>query len=346
MCARATRPALRLWARRGYFRPGDAAEWTADRLAVIACHWIGDTLWGVQTIEPLRKRFPRAEIYAITKPTCVDLWNGFLPSRQVLAAAEVVSDRRREPVGWRRLRVKACELRRYNFDVVVDLTGNRYSAAMSFLLRPRRSIGFDGGELGPLYSLRVANAERTGEHLSRRPFRVIEPLLGRWDEPFAYSCPPAAPEPTKPAQELRRELGLGERPCCVLAPGAGWPEKRWAPAAFARVAELLTESGCAVVVVGSASERELCERVAAGVGLVIAGSPLGEIVGLLSAASAVVANDSGIGHLAAALGRRTAVMFTGETDPALCRPLGPEGCVSVFGAGVKPEEVAAAIRPD
>ncbi|MFW6065731.1 MAG: glycosyltransferase family 9 protein, partial [Planctomycetota bacterium] len=161
----------------------------------------------MQTVEPLREHFAGAEIYALTKSTCRGLWNGFLPSRRVLSADEVVSDRRRERVSWPRLGKRAGELRRYRFDVVIDLTGNRYSAAISFMLRPKASLGFDGGELAPLYSLRVADAERPGEHLSRRPFRVIEPLLGRWDEPFAYRCPPVPPTPTKPAEDVRRELG-------------------------------------------------------------------------------------------------------------------------------------------
>jgi ADP-heptose:LPS heptosyltransferase len=314
-------------------------------VAIIACHWIGDTLWAVQTVEPLRRRFPAADLYAVTKPACIDLWNGRLPAERVLPAAEVVSDRRRERVSWRRLRRRARELRGLACDVVVDLTGNRYSAAMSFLLRPAASLGFDGGELGGLYSVRVADAERPGEHLSQRPFRAIEPLLDAWDEPFAYRGAPQPPEPTRSPAEVRSELDLADRPYCVLAPGAGWAAKQWSADAFRRLAELVAKTGCGVVVVGSGAERDLCEYVAAGAAgaKVAAGRPLGEVVALLSEARGVAANDSGIGHLAAALGRPTASIFTGETNPALCRPLGPPDCVEVFALGATPEDVAAVI---
>ncbi len=341
------RPALRIWSRKGYFRPGEPERWNPKRIAILACHWIGDTLWAVQTVRPLRRRFPHAELYAITKPACIDLWNGFLPAERILPAGEVVSDRRREPVSRRRLHNRARQLRRYGFDLIIDLTGNRYSAAMSFLLRPEMSLGFDGNELGLLYSHRVPDAERPGEHLSHRPLRVIAPLLSHRDRPSAYKCPPAPPAPTVPAAEARRRLGLANRAYCVLAPGAGWEAKRWPAASFRRVGELLERSYREVVVVGSAGERELCESVTADMdnARVSVGRPLGEVVGLLSEACGVVANDSGIAHIAAALGRPTAAIFTGETDPRLCRPLGPPGCVNVFGPKVRPHDVASAIPP-
>jgi ADP-heptose:LPS heptosyltransferase len=49
---------------------------------------------------------------------------------------------------------------------------------------------------------------------------------------------------------------------------------------------------------------------------------LTEVVGLLSCADAFVGNDSGVTHLAAAMGLRTVALFC-PTDPAVYRPLGP-----------------------
>ena len=148
-------------------------------------------------------------------------------------------------------------------------------------------------------------------------------------------------------EHICAELGLAGRPYFVLAPGAGWPAKEWPPERFAQAGRLLAAGG-AVVVVGSATDEKLCRRVAAAVdgASVWTGRPLGRVVALLAEANGTLANDSGIAHLSAALGRPTAAVFTGATDPALCRPLGPAGCANVFRADDPVEEIVAyLLRP-
>jgi len=335
-------PLARRWAQPGYFAPPDLAGLAARRVALLACHWIGDTFWATQVVPALRRRFPAAELLAITRPACRDLWHGLLPPDRVFGAPEVVSDRRREPVRWGGLLARARRLARLRLDLVIDLTGNRYAAAFAFLLRPRHALGFGGDERGWLYSVRVADARRPGRHLSEQPFRVIEPLLAAGPRPFAYRLPLRPPTPTRSSAAVWAEPGPGARPGFVLAPGAGWPAKQWPAERFAAVGRCLSEAGGAVVVTGAAGEGALCERVAAGVpgAHVFVGRPLGHVVALLAGARGLAANDSGLAHLAAALGRRTAAVFTGATDPALCGPLGPAGCVAVFGADAPPAEVA------
>jgi heptosyltransferase-2 len=323
-------PTARVWARRGFWRSLPPAE-PPRRLAVVACHWIGDTFWASQVVPALAARWPACQILAVTKPRCRDLWNGVLPPENVILAPEVVSDRRREEVDWWGIRRRAAELRQRRIDVVIDLTGNRYSAVFSYLLRPRWLLGFGGGELGWLYSRRVSTAERPGEHLSRRPFRVIEPLVGE--------TPPEAPRPPRATHSfaemcaaLRLDVHL---PVAVLAPGAGWPEKEWPATCFTELAARLGQAGWQVAVVGSAAQESLCRAVASAgsaasslsASAVMAGRPLGEVVGLLSGAAAVVGNDSGIVHLSAAMGRKTVAVFSGATEERRCGPLGVDATV-------------------
>ena len=307
-------PLARLTARRGYFAPRDWATIPARRVALVACHWIGDTFWAAQVVPVLEKRFPEAELFAICKPTAEDLWHGLLEPHRVLLAPQVVSDRLRERPVPLVARSRARQLRKIGFDLAIDLTGNRYSARLTWWLRPAASLGFDGGEFGWLYSHRVPDAERPGRHLSERPFRVIEPLLAARGDSFAYRLPLRPPTPTCPPSDLKGRLGILGRTYFVLAPGAGWPAKE-------RPAERFIEVGAALQ----------CENPGRP------GQPIGRVVALLADAHGVLANDSGIAHLAAALGRPTAAVFTGATDPALCRPLGPGDCAKVF-QGTDPAE--------
>jgi heptosyltransferase-1 len=339
--SRAAWPAAAAWARKGYFTRADLSGMDARTVALVACHWIGDTFWATQVVPALIERFPTAALYAVTKPLCADLWHGVLPPERILPVAEVVSDRRREAVRWNGLRRRASRLRALDFDLVIDLTGNRYSALFSFLLRPRRSLAFGGGELGWLYSRRVGIPPAC--HLSEQPFRLIEPLLAGLEKPFAYALPLRPPKPASAPEAVLGPLGLAGKGYHVLAPGAGWAAKRWPLERFAEVGRMLKGRGSAIAVTGSAAEAKLCEELANRLGgaCLFVGKPVGQVVALLSAAEGVLANDSGVAHLAAAMNRRTAAVFTGATDPRLCRPLGQEGMVGVFARDASAERIAA-----
>jgi len=340
------RALARLWARGKYFQQRDLQSLQAGRIALVACHWLGDTFWASQVVPVLRRRFPHSLIYAVTKPHSVDLWAGLVPPERVIRAEEIVSDRHREPVRWLRLVRLAGRLRRQRFDLIIDLTGNRYSALATFLARPEFSIGFAGDEVGWLYSYFVADARRTDAHLSGQPFRVIRPLLDPSALPAAGETVLRPPEATCSGEEMLAALGIRAGRVFVIAPGAGWPAKQWPAERFVATGSILARGGAAVVVVGAAGEWALCNRVAAGIAgaKVLCGEPIGRVVALLGEAAGVLANDSAIGHFAAALGRPTAVVFTGATDPALCRPLGPSERVKIFSAEAVPAEIAAYLQ--
>jgi heptosyltransferase-2 len=119
-----------------------------------------------------------------------------------------------------------------------------------------------------------------------------------------------------------RERGLLPRSYVVLAPGAEYgAAKRWPASHFAQVAR---EVGAPVVLLGSAKERALCEEIASGAGpdcLNLAGQTrLGDALGWIAAARAVVSNDSGLMHVAAGLGLPQVAVF-GSSSPEHTPPL-------------------------
>lgn len=334
------RPLAKRWARDGYFGRFDWPAIQPLRVVLIACHWIGDTFWASQVMPVLTQRFAGAQFRVITKPHSLDLWRGMVDSQHLIGAPQVVSDRRREVVDWAALCRLANDLRPWRSDLVIDLTGNRYSAIFTYLLGAKCSIGFDGGEFGWLYSHRVRHAHRIGQHLSERPFRVIEPLLGGTSEPFAYHLPLRPPPAACPADSVLAPLDMLDKPFVIIAPGAGWAAKQWPVEHFVAAGAELVRAGIASVVCGSAGEVSLCRRASAGIAgsRVLAGESIGRVVAAISHSRGMLGNDSGLAHLAAALGKPTAAVFTGQTNPKLCRPLGP--IVHVFHKHDRPEEVA------
>jgi ADP-heptose:LPS heptosyltransferase len=117
----------------------------------------------------------------------------------------------------------------------------------------------------------------------------------------------------------------------VLLPGSGSPRKNWP--GFGHLARRLVAAGCAVVLVGGPADGEAlaaAREVAGGEVALVADEPLDRVAALLAEAAAVVANDSGPAHLAAALGVPTLALF-GPSDPHRWRPRGPRAEFLVLG---------------
>lgn len=132
----------------------------------------------------------------------------------------------------------------------------------------------------------------------------------------------------------------------LLVPGssAHRPLKRWPLAAYADLAVRLRGLGLTPVVVGSAAERDLAAGIPAAIDLTGQTSP-GDLCALARAAKFAIGNDTGPIHLTAVAGCPTLVLFSHDSDPQLCAPVGPE--VSVLRrpslADLTVEDVLAAL---
>ncbi|WP_428391318.1 glycosyltransferase family 9 protein [Lichenicoccus sp.] len=127
-------------------------------------------------------------------------------------------------------------------------------------------------------------------------------------------------------------------PYALLVPGAAphRPAKRWPATQFAQLAGVLDRRGLRPVVVGTdgdaphaAAIRDACPQALDLTGR----TSLLELGGLAARASLAIGNDTGPMHLAAAMGCRAIVLFSGESDPSLTAPRGPDaGRVQVVRA--------------
>lgn len=327
------RPLLERFARRSYFGlHGPFPARSPERILLLAGHWIGDTFWAAQTLQALQERFPTSEIWVATRARAALLWRGTIPPERILDCPDLVSDRRREPFSWGGFRALVGELRAIEPDLVLDLMGNRYSALLSFLIRPQRAYGCAINPLAGLYS-RPPRAFGPSAHLSERPFVALD-RLGLSPPPRPRPLPLALPQ----AASVRRRYKLPLKASIVaLAPGAGWDSKRWPAERFGRLASSLEDIGLLPVVFGSSGERELLEGVAGhtSYGRALPGLSLPSSLALLREARLLVANDSGLGHLAAAEGTTVVSLFS-STNPTRYRPLGERVVVLRAGCESRP----------
>jgi heptosyltransferase-1 len=229
-----------------------------------------------------------------------------------------------EMAAWRR------RLRAERYDAVIDTQSLLKSALMSALARGRRH-GLDRASarelLAPMF-YDVRHAVPRGQHAVERNRQLAAQALG-----YAVS---------DSLEYGLRIPGTAKSAAAVLLTMTSrddklWPEERWI--ALARGLGRPT-----LLPWGSDPERERAERIATAAGGTALPRRLGidELAGLFAGASAVVGLDSGLTHLAAALGVPTVGIYCGS-DPALTGIYGAPRAKNVGSAG-RPPEVAEVLR--
>lgn len=124
----------------------------------------------------------------------------------------------------------------------------------------------------------------------------------------------------------QRLVPVGRAPVIALHPGSGGRRKCWPLSRYAALADLLSATGCRLLVCLGPAETEDPERQQQFVeafpdGILATGLAIGTLAGVIRRCSVFIGNDAGVTHLAAALGVPTIAIF-GPTDPARWAPQG------------------------
>lgn len=267
------------------------------RLLVITLSNVGDLVLTTPVFEALHAHFPRWRIDAVADRRSCDLiahapWLGKMHLRE----------KRAGPAAQLRL---LGALRTYRYEVVVDLR----TPFLPYLLRARRRL------LKPARDV-------PGMHAAEEHFAALAPLL-----PAGTPMPPPRVHPGAAARECAGEL-LAALPAgrwLALAPGANWPGKKWPAAGYRALLDGVAGRFEAALVLGAAEDHADAEALAGAPLPVLdltgaTGLPVAAAV--LEQAEAFVGNDSGLGHLAAAVGTPTMTVF-GPGRPERYRPWGP-----------------------
>ncbi len=212
------------------------------------------------------------------------------------------------------------KLRSQGYDFVLDAQGSIKSAIITRLSCGYR-LGMDKNSVRekPAY---LAYQRRFS--VSRQQHAII-----RLRQLFAKALNYALPA-TRPDYNINKEsliLPKIELPedYLIFAPNTSGPTKRWSDKSWSLLLEKMTQRGVSVFIPwGSEQEREEVNRLVKGYPLahVLPYLNLNEMAAVLSKAKAVVSVDTGLSHLAAALGIPTIVLY-GPTNPLLIGTLGP-----------------------
>lgn len=290
------------------------------RVVVRPPNWLGDAVMALPALAAVRRHFADAHLTIAAVPAVATL---FREDSDV--APNVVVDL---PASNAAATARLAEGR---FDLGVVLPNSWRSAWQFRRAGIAERWGYGGAARRILLSRAVA---RPRGHLHQADY--YRHLVRELGMPCpADTEPRLAPRETSQHEAAALLAGVaGEGPLVAFAPGAAYGQaKQWPPDRVAAVAaRLVAHHGAACLLVGAAHDREAGRAVeswiranapqAAGrVVNLIGRTSLRALVGVVARIDAMVANDSGAMHLAAALGRPVVAVF-GPTDDRVTRPIG------------------------
>lgn len=308
--------------------PGPAPR-APERVCVWRTGNVGDVVCALPALAAVRHRWPEAQLTLLTSPGAP----GAPGARELLADAPWIDDLWVYHPGDLAPRSFAAALAARRFDALVRLPQNMSSprrelrdlAFLRGLARVPWARGFGVGGLRWLSrgAGRALARGRELAHESRRLLDLVADAVGRVDG--AEFPLPIDDAVRAEAERLLGERGAGLGALLCVAPGAKRDTNRWPAERFAEIARRWTARGLPVAVVGGPGEGALGARVASAAGPLAADlcgrSSLLASAALFQRSAAVVSNDSGALHLAAAVGTPVVSPFTARDAAGRWFPL-------------------------
>ncbi len=313
----------------------------APRILLVKLSSLGDVVHLFPAVTDLAARYPGAEIaWAVETPYAELVRLHPAVSRAIPVGLRALRDRPWSIAAWRALRESKAALRSQRWDYVVDAQGLIKSACVS---RWSRSpvFGLDRASArerlaARLYDVKLAVPRNL--HAVERNRQLLAQVFGlRAALPARYGLvAPGARPSWLPAGRY-----------AVLLHAASRPDKRWPDDRWIALGKRLAQAGYPVVLPGgSDAERADAARIARAIGASAVAAPpmtLAEAAAVLAHAGGVVGVDTGLSHLAVALGVPTVGIYC-ATSPGLTGLHGGDLAVNLGGPRTPPgvEAVAAA----
>ena len=291
-------------------------DWSKVRkVLLVRLRSIGDTVLSTPSLFALRRFLPEAEIDILVEDWVAPVLDDHphLDNVVVLERGGFTS----------RARV-ARQIRSTGYDVVYNLHGGTTATFLTRATGARHRVGFKSYQYAQLHNHQAPSPLLLWAQQKTHSVEQQLALLG-WtgvpvtDRPRTNVAVSA--DAARTVAERLEEAGLAERQIALIHPAAAFATKQWAAANFARVAESLAQRGFAPVAIVAPNEREILESLTneASVPIVSFDLSLPEVAALAARSQIFVGNDSGIAHIAAAVGAPSVVIF-GSSNVAHWRP--------------------------
>ena len=287
------------------------------RILLVKTSSLGDVVHNLPVVTDLKAHMPDATIDWVVEEAFADIPRLHPAIRKVIPVA--LRRWRKALLGlstWHEIRAFRRDLCAQAYDVVLDTQG----LIKSGLVTAQVHMAKGGRRCG--YSREVAReglAAYCYDATFTIPLSAHAVERNRWLAAAAFDYPLDAPLDYGITVPELHAAWQTQQPCAVLLTGTSRADKLWPEADWIRLGQAQAERGLiSLLPAGSDEERARAQRLALQIPDSIVAPPLrvAELAGLFAGASVIVGLDSGLTHLAAALGKPTVGIFCGS-DPEL-----------------------------
>jgi heptosyltransferase-2 len=291
-----------------------------ERILIVAPAWIGDAILSEPLVALVRDPYEAPIVDVLAPAWCASVYARMRGIGRVIETTTAHGQ-----FDWRERKVLAKELAGNGYTRALVLPNSWKSALVPWLARIPRRTGYVGeARYGLLNDIRRLNEKALPRLVDRFAALAVNPgeLVPMPPRPVLV------PNLANRAAAIRALRLRSDRKTAILCPGAEYgPAKRWPPTHFAELAARFLHDGMQVWLVGSPNDTLAAESVLQAAGDssryirdLTGRTDLGTAIDLLSLASIVVSNDSGLMHAAAAVGMPLVALF-GSSSPVYTPPL-------------------------
>lgn len=283
-------------------------DWAAVRsVLLVRLRSIGDTVLATPSLFALKRFLPQARVDILLEDWVAPVLEGF-PYVDNVITLERKSTKARARI--------ARQLRATRYDVVYNLHGGTTGTLLTRASGARFRVGLTTYQYSRLYTHLAPSPLLLWRRDRTHSVEQQLALLGWTGIPVSDRPPTQLAVVDHAAASITRRLrdaGWNEQsPLALIHPAAAFATKQWDTEKFARVAEYLSNRGFAVVAITAPTETQIAvalkQSVAAPL-ISFSDLSLPEVTALAARARVFVGNDSGIAHMAAAVGLPAVVVF-------------------------------------
>jgi len=306
--------------RRGKIK--EAAVERIRKILVVEIVGMGDAVIATSIVRPLRSRYTKAKITFLGNPQYMDAVRGAFDATTGLEAPWVrKKSKLRWLQGWGGFIQNCRRLRSEKFDLCIDARCDWRSGFLCYLIGAENRIGFDFSIGSYFFTEAVpygAIVQRAEEYAKILYYLGIDTSLCI---PFVR----ISPQIEANIEVLLTGLGLSKNNYYLVHPGAARKYKKYPLGKLKEIIEGLRGKypGIKPLVIGGEEDAEdlACLKAISEGELITLTTTIEEAMGLTAFCQTLICNNSGLMHIAAALGKK-AVVFIGPTDERIWSPSG------------------------
>jgi len=307
---------------------------SAQKIVIVGPSWVGDMVMAQSLFKVLRRRYPHALIDVLAPA-----WSQAILKRMPEVNQAITTPFAHGQFAFRQRLAFGKTLRDAHYHQAIVLPNSWKSALIPWAAKIPHRTGYVGEQrYGLLNDIRKLDKNKLPLMVQRFMALGLEETTPL---PKQLLKPRLVIDPVQ-LQKAQNSLSISpsDKPILAMCPGAEYgSSKRWPPAYFAQVAKQALANGMQVWLFGSGNDAPLADVIMQNTNQrcvnLIGKTDLAQAVDLLSLASVVLTNDSGLMHIAAALDIPMFAIF-GSSSPKFTPPMSDKAKLLALDLACRP----------